>query len=173
MTVRKPKSNLDFGYAAAELFAVRETGQGEEEGWDWWDDDDEDGGRRKEKRRRKGGVDPAAAATANANVDVASGGDGGGDDSPVGGWTPLRGSGEGVVVYMDFAQGRHTWGIAQHRALEAVLTRYPEARIVMLQVAPGAFLGGVLGWLVSGMCVCFVRYGVGSGLSDLTGVSKH
>lgn len=109
VTVRKLKSNLKFGAAAAELFASREMA-GVANGWVEVDDDD------------NGGGEGEGAAVSEGHTAK---------------WTPLKGSGEGKVVYMDFAQGRHTWGVAQHRAVESVLTRYPEAKIVVLQVGPG------------------------------------
>lgn len=138
--MRKPKSNVDFGYAAAELFAAREHWAGEEgeEGWEWDDDNGGGGGDGRDERRRttewrkKGppsSSSPSSEADADADAEATA---------ALEAWTPLPGPGEGVIVYMDFAQGRGTWGLAQHKALEMVLTRYPEARVVVLQVAPGA-----------------------------------
>ena len=139
MTVRKPKSNVDFGYAAAELFAAREQGAGEErEGWEWDDDGGDDERRRTTEWRKKGPSSSSSSSVADAEADATARQQ----------WTPRPGPGEGVIVYMDFAQGRGTWGLAQHKALEMVLTRYPEARVVVLQVAPGAwiFWGGGMGF---------------------------
>lgn len=146
--MRKPKSNVDFGYAAAELFAAREReavgNERGEGGWEW-DDDDGDGDERWQTmgRRKRRGVKGAPSDEDGAAKTVK--------------WTPLPGPGSGMVVYMDYAQGRSTWGLAQHRALEMVLTRYPEARVVVLQVAPGGWICGFvgLGWRGVYVEMCF------------------
>ena len=49
-------------------------------------------------------------------------------------------------IFLDFPQSKKTWGFAHEKALEILLTRYPEANFMVLVSAPG------------GLCVCVCVY---------------
>ena len=131
-------SQEDLGLAAVARAPRKEQLQHDEEvvvassrvvvvEWDGrgWDDDDDD---RDERDEREVAVDAHKEEEKDEEQKAVA------DAEPT-----VGGDGRDLTVYMDFAQSRSTWGKAQHRALESLLTRYPEAKVVVLQVAPGSY----------------------------------